>query len=173
MRRPEECSSRAPSASQFYSTLAETTLEKNKVGIFVLWLADHLCQCNHTSVIRFRQDPETKQFPRRWTRTGSLGPCTLGRRGDRLAAPQPLHLTRVHLSTTAAEPSMSWTSPRRQPLVTITRVSSYVSKLPTPQPITVPIRWLSRNVQPMVILPIRSFKGFTSRMAEWIKPNNP
>lgn len=59
-----------------------------------------------------------------------------------------------------------WTSPQRQPLVTITCVSSYVSKLPTPQSTTVPIRWLSRNVQPMVILPIRSFKGFTSRMAE-------
>lgn len=33
MRRPEERSSRAPSASQFYSTLAETTLEKTRWGL--------------------------------------------------------------------------------------------------------------------------------------------
>lgn len=41
------------------------------------------------------------------------------------------------------------------------------------QPTTPPIPGLSRNVQTMVIIPIRSFKDFTSRIAEWIKSNNP
>lgn len=63
-------------------------------------------------------------------------------------------------------------SPQRQILVAITCVSLYVSMLPTPQSTAVPIRWFSRNAEPMAILAIRSSKDFASRMAEWIKPNN-
>lgn len=165
--KTEESLSRAPSASQSYSTSSEAALEKTRWGY--LLYGSQIVSVNATipRFIQFSWDPETKRFPRCWTQTSSLDPHTL--RGEHLTGPQP-HL-RVHLNDHCwTEHELCWSSPQRQIWVTITCVSLHVSKMPTL------LQYLSDSPQKCIThahTSHKSFEEFTSRMGERIKPNDP
>lgn len=105
-----------------------------------------------------------------------LGTTHLRSEGKHLPAPQPLNPSRA--STTQSLPGSAWAallgfSGEPQILVTVTSVCICRQVVqPTVFHTTYP-RALQEHTDHGHTSPIRSFKDFTSRMAEWIKSNDP
>ena len=171
--------SQSPSCQPVSQHFGRDNSGKSKVRIFFfLWLADRLCQRSHTSVIRFSRDPERPNSSQDAELGQALWDHThLGSESGAPGGPTAAGAhQRVHLLRSTAEPSTSRAAGLllRETSVGNSQLCLCVCKEATKaQSTTAPIGWLSRNVSPTVTLPIRSFKGFASRMAEWIKPNNP